>query len=75
MKFEDFKNIKEFEDFKKLKTLNLKNYNEFKELIYEVLTPIGYNMMVTPKEIDFVIEKLSDVIGNRINKALHDEVN
>lgn len=49
--------------------------NEFKELIYEVLTPIGYNMMVTPKEIDFVIEKLSDVIGNGINKALHDEVN
>ena len=32
-------------------------------------------MMVTPKEIDFVIEKLSDVIGNQINKALHDEVN
>lgn len=49
--------------------------DEFKELIYEVLTPIGYNMMVTPKEIDFVIEKLSDVIGNGINKALHDEVN
>ena len=48
--------------------------NEFKELIYEVLTPIGYNMMVTPKEIDFVIEKLSDIIGNGINKALHKNV-
>lgn len=47
---------------------------EFKELIHEVLTPIGYNMMVTPKEIDFVIEKLSDVIGNGINRALHDNV-
>ena len=48
--------------------------NEFKELIYEVLTPIGYNMMVTPKEIDFVIEKLGDIIGNGINKALHKNV-
>lgn len=47
---------------------------EFKELIHEVLTPIGYNMMVTPKEIDFVIEKLSDVIGNGINRALHNNV-
>ena len=26
--------------------------SEVKELIFEVLTPIGYNMMVTPKEID-----------------------
>jgi hypothetical protein len=28
--------------------------------------------MVTVKEIDFIIEKLSDVIGNGINMALHD---
>ncbi len=47
---------------------------EFRQLIYEVLTPIGYNMMVTPKEIDFVIQKLCDVIGNGINRALHDNV-
>ena len=26
---------------------------EMKQLVYEVLSPIGYNMMVTPKEIDF----------------------
>lgn len=44
---------------------------EFKQLIMEVLTPVGYNLMVTPKEVDFVIEKLSDVIGRGINKALH----
>lgn len=48
--------------------------NEIKQLIYEVLTPIGYNLMVTPKEIDFVMEKLSDVIGNGINKALHKNI-
>ncbi len=47
---------------------------EIKQLIYEVLTPIRYNLMVTPKEIDFVIEKLSDVIGNGINHALHKNV-
>ena len=27
---------------------------EVKELIFEVLTPIGYNMMITPKEIDLL---------------------
>ena len=42
-----------------------------KKFIYEILNPIGYNLMVTPKEVDFVVEKLSDVISNGINKALH----
>ena len=45
--------------------------SEVKELIFEVLTPIGYNMMVTPKEIDFVIDKTSNILANSINKALH----
>ncbi len=44
---------------------------EVKELIFEVLTPIGYNMMVTPKEIDFVIDKTSEVLANAINQSLH----
>lgn len=47
---------------------------EIKQLIYEVLSPIGYNLMVTPKEINFVIDRLSDVIGNGINKALHKNI-
>ncbi len=45
--------------------------SELKNLTYEVLTPIGYNLMVTPKEVDFVIEKLSDVISYGINHSLH----
>lgn len=49
--------------------------SEIKQLIYEVLSPIGYNLMVTPKEINFVIDKLSDIIGNGINRALHKNVN
>lgn len=48
--------------------------DETKELIYEILNPIGYNLMVTPKEEDFVITKLSEVISNGLNKALHNEI-
>lgn len=47
---------------------------EIKQLLYEVLSPIGYNFMVTPKEVDFVMEYLSKVIGEGINMALHDKV-
>ena len=44
---------------------------DFKQLIYEVLSPINYNMMVTPTEIDFIVERLSLLIANSINKTLH----
>lgn len=47
---------------------------EVKTLIYEVLNPVGYNLMVTPKEEDFVVKKISDVISNSINSSLHKEV-
>ena len=45
--------------------------NELKQLFLEVLTPVNYNLMVTPKEVDYVIEKLGLLIGNGINKSLH----
>ena len=45
-----------------------------KELIMEVLNNIGYNMIVTPKEIDFLVEKLSDTIAKAINESLHQVV-
>ncbi|MBR3523332.1 MAG: GPR endopeptidase [Bacilli bacterium] len=41
---------------------------ELKKLIYEVLSPIGYNLMVTVKEIDFIIDTFATVLGNSINK-------
>ena len=47
---------------------------EVKSLIYEVLTPVGYNLMVTPKEEDFIVEKISDVISGGINEALHKNI-
>ena len=48
------------------------NSDEVKILINEVLNPIGYNLMVTPKEIDFVIDKLSTLISSSVNETLHD---
>ena len=48
---------------------------ETKALIYEILNPIGYNLMVTPKEEDFVIDKLSEVISKGLNIALHKNIN
>lgn len=48
---------------------------KFKQLIYEVLSPLNYNLMVTPTEIDFLIEKLGLLIGNGINKTLHKNFN
>lgn len=42
-----------------------------KNLIEEVLTSVNYNFIVTPKEIDFVIDKLAMIIGDGINKCLH----
>ena len=43
------------------------NEEEIKELIYEVLNPIGYNLIVSTKEIDFIIEKLGKLLGDGLN--------
>ncbi len=51
--------------------VGLLSEEELINLTYEVLTPIGYNLMVTPKEVDFIIEKLSDVISYGVNNTLH----
>jgi len=59
---------------KLLGEIGILSEEEIKQLIFEVLTPIGYNMMVTPKEVDFVIEKLSLVISNVINRSLHQNI-
>lgn len=48
------------------------NTDEVKILINEVLNPIGYNLMVTPKEIDFVIDRLAILISSSVNEILHD---
>ena len=55
--------------------VGLLNEQELKQLLLEVLLPVNYNMMVTPKEIDFLIDKLSMLLGNMINKSLHNSYN
>ena len=42
-----------------------------RNLISEVLTSLDYNMIVTPKEIDFLIDNLGKVIAKGIDKSLH----
>lgn len=49
------------------------NEEEIKELIYEVLNPIGYNLIVSTKEIDFIIEKLGKLLGDGLNEILHEK--
>ena len=43
---------------------------ELKLLLNDVLSPIGYNLIVTPKEIDYLIECLSNIIYSGINDIL-----
>ena len=47
---------------------------EKRKLIYEVLSPLGHNLMVTPKEVDIFIEDMANVISSGLNAALHYEV-
>ncbi|GEL78336.1 GPR endopeptidase [Tenuibacillus multivorans] len=49
--------------------------DEKRQLIREVLRPTGHNLIVTPKEVDEVIEYMSSVVASGINQALHDSVN
>ena len=67
------KEIKENKEEKKelLGLVGSLNQEELQILLYEVLNPIGYNLMVTPKEIDFVIDKLASVISTSLNYSIH----
>ena len=40
-------------------------------IIKEILTPEEYNFIVTPKEIDTLIEKMKDVVARGINFAIN----
>jgi len=40
-------------------------------LICEMLNPYEANMFVTPKEVDVIIERLSNIISNAVNIAVH----
>lgn len=51
--------------------IGLLNNNELKRLIWEVLSPLESNMIVTVKEIDFIIEKLCHLLSDGINNVVH----
>ena len=44
------------------------------EMIQEVLKPYVGTLIVTPKEIDGIIERVSKVVANGINMALHEGI-
>ncbi|WLD92142.1 GPR endopeptidase [Alkalihalobacillus sp. AL-G] len=48
--------------------------NQKRQLIKEVLAPLGHNLIVTPKEVDVFIEDMANVIAGGLNTALHGEV-
>ncbi|MCH1624998.1 GPR endopeptidase [Fredinandcohnia quinoae] len=48
--------------------------DEKRKLIHEVLSPLGHNLMVTPKEVDVFIEDMANVIAGGLNAALHTEI-
>ena len=50
------------------------SFDERKSLITEVIGNTGYNLMVTPKEIDEVIEDYGKIIGSSIDIALHENL-
>jgi spore protease len=44
---------------------------EKKQLIFELLQPMGQNLIVTPKEVDEFVEDMANILANGINIAVH----
>lgn len=47
---------------------------EKRQLIREVLQPLGHQLIVTPKEIDTFIEDIGNIVANALNAALHAKI-
>jgi len=47
---------------------------EKRSLITEVLSPVGHNLIVTPKEVDSFMEDMANLISKGINAALHEKI-
>lgn len=48
--------------------------DEKRQLIREVLMPLGQNLVVTPKEVDAFVDGIAKTVANGINCALHEAV-
>jgi spore protease len=44
-------------------------------MVREVLTPMGHDLLVTPKEVDEFIEDIANIIASGLNAGLHEAVN
>lgn len=74
----NYENLKEPESSLKehfLGQVGLLSEEEQKQLFMNVLTPNGYNLMVTSKDIDLEVEDLSKIVAWGLNKALHPNIN
>ncbi|OMF34155.1 GPR endopeptidase [Paenibacillus sp. FSL H8-0548] len=54
--------------------VNQMEENERLQLVKEVLSPIGHDLLVTPKEIDEFIEDIANIIASGLNASLHEAV-
>lgn len=50
------------------------NDQQKRQLIHEILHPLGQNLMVTPKEIDQFIDDIASVVASGLNMALHPSI-
>ena len=54
--------------------LNQMDDNERLQLVREVLSPVGHDLLVTPKEVDEFIEDIANIIASGLNASLHEAV-
>jgi len=71
-KMVDISDEKVRKDF--LGRVGMLSQEEKRQLLMEVLTPAGENLIVTPKTIDSEIEDLSRLISNALNVTLHPNI-
>lgn len=50
------------------------NGDERLGLVKEVLEPLGYDLLVTPKDVDEFIGDIANIIANGLNAALHEAI-
>ena len=51
--------------------IGLLDSESLKSLVWEVLSPINADMIVTTKEIDFIMDKNAKLLGTALNNVLH----
>lgn len=73
-KIDYLNNKKELTDEEKKEVLGyigLLTDNNLRTLIWEVLSPINADMIVTTKDIDFIMDKNAKLLGKALNQVLH----